>query len=401
MRYNSINNQQELITSTASKIAFSNFINAIKSPETKEKYSYNFLKYTEYLKIERDNISHLLQIEVRIIQSDIIEYIMKLRDKGYSYSSISGKLAAIFLFYDMNDIILNKKKISRYVGEHEKTVNDRAYTREEIRKIIDACDLKYKVVVLLMACTDCRIGAIPNLRLSGLKYLEDCNLYQITYYEHSKKDAYYSFCTPECAKYINEYLQHRKRCGEKLNDKSPLIRDDFILDDLLHIENPRTLGIGAYIMYIRKILVETGLRTITPLIATEPDTSWKKQRKEIAQNHGFRKFCHTTMANARINIEIREMLLGHSIGLSDAYYRPTPEQCLNEYLKVIGDLTINEENRLSRQVQELKEKNEDKDYVIKANLQAKEEQINQLIKKQEKFELLIQLLIDSGQVKAK
>ena len=168
-----------------------------------------------------------------------------------------------------------------------------------------------------------------------------------------------------------------------------MIRDDFILDDLLHIENPRALGIGAYIMYIRKILVETGLRTITPLIATEPDTSWKKQRKEIAQNHGFRKFCHTTMANARINIEIREMLLGHSIGLSDAYYRPTPEQCLNEYLKVIGDLTINEENRLSGQVQELKEKNEDKDYVIKGKLQEKDEQIKGM---QEQLHLIMNSL---------
>ena len=46
---------------------------------------------------------------------------MKLRDEEYSYSSISGKLAAIFLFYDINDIVLNKKKICRYIGEHEKT----------------------------------------------------------------------------------------------------------------------------------------------------------------------------------------------------------------------------------------------------------------------------------------
>lgn len=229
-----------------------------------------------------------------------------------------------------------------------------------------------------MASTGCRIGAIPNLRLSGLKYVEDYQLYQITFYEHSKKDAYYSFCTPECGKYINEYLDYRKRCGEKLNEKSPLIRDDFILDDLLHIENPRMLGIGAYIMYIRKILVETGLRTIVPIIATESDTAWKKQRKEIAQNHGFRKFCHTTMANARINIEIREMLLGHSIGLSDAYYRPTPEQCLNEYLKVIDDLTINEENRLCKQVQELQEKNQDKDYIIQGKLIEKDDQIKAL-----------------------
>jgi hypothetical protein len=53
MRYNSKNNQQELISKTQSKIVFSNFINAIKSPETKEKYSYNFLKYTEYINVER------------------------------------------------------------------------------------------------------------------------------------------------------------------------------------------------------------------------------------------------------------------------------------------------------------------------------------------------------------
>jgi hypothetical protein len=49
------------------------------------------------------------------------------------------KLVAIFLFDDMNDIILNKKKICRYIGEHEKTVKDRAYTREEIKKIVDVC----------------------------------------------------------------------------------------------------------------------------------------------------------------------------------------------------------------------------------------------------------------------
>ena len=88
------------------------------------------------MKIERDNIYDLLQKDVRIIQSDIIEFIMKLRDEEYSYSSISGKLAAIFLFYHMNDIVLNKKKISRYAGEHEKTVKDRAYTRDESKKLL-------------------------------------------------------------------------------------------------------------------------------------------------------------------------------------------------------------------------------------------------------------------------
>jgi hypothetical protein len=84
------------------------------------------------------------------------------------------------------------------------------------------------------------------------------------------------------------------------------------------------------------------------------------------------------MANKLINPEIREMLLGHSIGLSDSYYRPSEFQLLQEYLKVVNDLTINNEFRLSKQVQQLKEKNEDSEYIIKGKLQEKEEQIKSL-----------------------
>lgn len=62
-----------------SKIAFSDFVNAIKSPETREKYSYTFLKYIEYLGIERYNIASLIQNDVLIIQSD--GYIMKLKNQ--------------------------------------------------------------------------------------------------------------------------------------------------------------------------------------------------------------------------------------------------------------------------------------------------------------------------------
>ena len=90
------------------------------------------------------------------------------------------------------------------------------------------------------------------------------------FYENSNKNAYYSFTRPESANYILEYLKYRKRCGEKLNVKSPIIRDDFIMDDLLHIENPRTLALILYVTHLRNILVKTGLRIITPI--TDSDT---------------------------------------------------------------------------------------------------------------------------------
>jgi len=44
------------------------------------------------------------------------------------------------------------------------------------------------------------------------------------------------------------------------------------------------------------------------------------------------------------------MLLGHKIGLTSCYYRPTQEQMYHEYQKAIEYLSINEENRLRNKV---------------------------------------------------
>ena len=91
--------------------------------------------------------------------------------------------------------------------------------------------------------------------------------------------------------------------------------------------------------------------------------------------------------------------MAHSLGESGNYHRPTETQLLEDYLKAVDLLTVNEANRLSKRIIELQEKNQEKDYVIKGKLQEKDEQINQLIAKQEKFEHLIHSLIESGQLK--
>jgi hypothetical protein len=47
------------------------------------------------------------------------------------------------------------------------------------------------------------------------------------------------------------------------------------------------------------------------------------------------------------------MLLGHGIGLAGAYYKPTEDEMLEEYMKAADNLTINEENRLKKKVEML------------------------------------------------
>jgi len=62
--------------------------------------------------------------------------------------------------------------------------------------------------------------------------------------------------------------------------------------------------------------------------------------------YGFRKFFTKQLVDSKLNPEIREMLLGHTIGLTGVYYKPTEEEMLNEYLKAVPLLTISDEERL-------------------------------------------------------
>jgi hypothetical protein len=90
------------------------------------------------------------------------------------------------------------------------------------------------------------------------------------------------------------------------------------------------------------LLLKSGVRTVRHT----------QNRKEVARAHGFRKFFTTQLINSKVNPEIREMLLGHKIGLTGCYYRPTEEDMLEEYMKGIGLLTINEENRLKLKLEQ-------------------------------------------------
>ena len=115
--------------------------------------------------------------------------------------------------------------------------------------------------------------------------------------------------------------------------------------------------------------------------------------------HAFRKMFDTICIKNNVNHSVKEKLMGHKKKqeLDYNYFRPSDTQLLEEYLKVVDDLTINEESRLSKQIQELRTKNQDKDYVIKGKLQEKDdeirgmkEQINEMNKKFEKVFSMIQ-----------
>ena len=54
----------------------------------------------------------------------------------------------------------------------------------------------------------------------------------------NEQEEYYSYCTPECTKAIEAYLDMRSRYGENLNQDSFLIREQFDVRDPFAITKP-------------------------------------------------------------------------------------------------------------------------------------------------------------------
>jgi hypothetical protein len=66
-----------------------------------------------------------------------------------------------------------------------------------------------------------------------------------------------------------------------------------------------------------------------------------------------------------------EILMGHSIGISNSYYKPTENELLQDYLISEDDLTISHEKQLRREVEKLKVENADIDIIKKSYLDMK------------------------------
>jgi hypothetical protein len=104
----------------------------------------------------------------------------------------------------------------------------------------------------------------------------------------------------------------------------------------------------------------------------------RSNRREWKGAHGFRKYykTHTEQVMRPINVEIT---MGHDIGISASYYKPTEREVLEDYLKAVPLLTINGDNIvLQKKVAELTEKSKDSEYIVKAKLSEKDNDILEL-----------------------
>jgi integrase len=231
-----------------------------------------------------------------------------MRKEGKSWGAIHNYVAMIQAFYKINDIVLNTTKINKFLPEQRRVRKDRGYYHEEISKMLEFCDERTRVIVLLLASTGMRIGAIPSLKIGNI---EDN---KITVYDGDIKYEYFTFMTPECKKAIDSYIDMRSRYGEKINDDSFLIREQFDIRDKFGIGKCRSIAKETLLWKLKDIARRSNVRS-----------------KQVPIAHGFRKFFTTQMIKSNVKTECRLMMEGHKLGITGHYYRPREQEIFEEY----------------------------------------------------------------------
>jgi integrase len=327
-----------------------NFINSLNAEHTKIIYVQCLEKFLNYCELD---LHSFLMLSQQLQEKTIIEYLVRKRVSA-TYKNVI--LATIRHACEVNDVVvLNWKKIKNFIRSSQKTGNeisgkDRGYTHEEIQKILEFSDQRIKTAFLILASTGMRIGGLGPLKVGDLQRITD--IYKVTVYS-GKKEQYITFTTPEAAKEITAYLQFRKRRGEHITSDSYVIVKKFSYG--------KSEPYKGY--SLRSVLQDTiensGLKEVGS----------KFRRKETPLLHAFRKFFTKQLLDNNVKAEIREMLLGHKIGLISAYYKPTEKEMLNEYYKVVPLLTISDEERL-------KFKLEERIQIQKTTMQSMQEEMN-------------------------
>jgi len=327
------------------------FLEAIKSPATREVYKRRLASFLEYIGMDVDRFVRKAKAQPKWAQETIVEYLLKEKErvarKEIGPSTVGNVKKPVKLLLEMNDVSeINWKKISRILPRGRRYALDRAPTIDELRLLVENSELRFQAILVTMASSGIRIGAWNYLdwgHVELIKKGEEPVAAKLIVYAGDQEE-YCTFITPEAYKKLEQYMQLRASHGEKITNHSPLVRERWRSvkgGSIGKVDKPRRLQSSGVKRLFEDMLWKFGLRK-------------EKKRRHEFSIHSLRKFFKTRAEQVMKPINV-ETLMGHSTGISDSYYRPTEKDLLEDYLKAVPLLTISEaeevrrESKLSRQ----------------------------------------------------
>lgn len=366
------------------------FVDSIRSPQTARKYKKDLAKFLMVIptelyqntlgKLPQDhNPSNLASFFVELsrktpdLANNIIASFIKqekklVDEKKLHPNSLPNHIKPIKVLLDANRIPIHWKSLYRLYPRKQTSSNDRAYTREELQKMIEvAPHITDNLIIQLFSSGGFRLESWNYFTWKDVIFFKNkSGSYDgaalLVY--RGDPESYWTFITPEACQTLELYREKWKSdIGNYPKPDDPLLRA--VKYPVVHRLN--ALGVRKR---VEKIVKQIGLR---------PPLEGKK-RHEVPLDHGFRKYFNTMMRRAKVNFLDKEDMMGHQVGLERHYERYQEEdfERFPEYQKAIPFLTISDEERLRLETQQ---KQEEIDELAKKNLE-----LENLVKRVEKLE---------------
>jgi integrase len=378
------------------------FLYALKAPATKEKYIQRLIKFLDFLGYRGTKQEKACAFAVQAKTDPVyafncvLKFFQSKREqidrKEMAIGTVRNYLKSIKLFCDMADVHIPWAKIARGLPRAKRFADDRAPTLQEIRRIGEYPDRRIKPVIYMMASTGIRVGAWDYLRYEHITPVErDGKVVAARVLVYAgTPDSYITFMTLEAYREVEAWLSFRKQCGEKIASDSWVMRDLWDTEAAIR-KNMHTMGLVTMPKKLTSVGVKRLIERALWAQGLRKDLEEGKKRHEFATCHSLRKYFKTRCELAGVKPINIENLMGHSTGISDAYYRPSENDLLDDYLKATDSLTIDDARKLKIEAENLRSEI--------SELEQKSRYIEELERKQRQFELAFQSLIDSGLVK--
>ncbi len=303
------------------------------------------------------------QSNVNWVFTNILKFVLfhkeRIHKKEISGATLINYLKAIKLFCEMSDLSINWKKITRGLSRGKRYANDRIPTLAEVRKIVEYPDRRIKPIVYTMCSSGIRLGAWDYLKFKHIiPILNDKNeiiAAKIRVYA-DEEEEYISFISLEAYSHLKEWMNYRKEVGELVTEESWLMRN------LWDVTTPTGKGLATIPVKLKSSGIKRLMERALWGQGVRTNLKDGKKRHEFQVDHGYRKFFKTRCELGGMKPINIEKLLSHSTGISDSYYRATEQELLDDYLKAMDSLTIDERNKLKKRIDSLEEKaNEQED----------------------------------------
>lgn len=252
-----------------------------------------------------------------------------------SVNSVPTMMGVIKSWLEYSEVALPWWKQLKRMYPEKVTSNLRAYSVDEIAKMLDLGDPFDRLNIALFKASGERVGGQEGLMVENVIELPEgmglLSVYPGTAHHYTVP------LDPEAMFYFKENLKYRMERGERVTPQSPLIRDKF---RGANTNSPKSITRGSIRVRIKVLMRKAGIPAV-----------------EVQPTHSFRYFFNTAMMNSDCKWEIKELMMGHSVKLEKYYYdEKNPEsrkKLVLEYMKGMNSLIVTERFKMTDRIKQL------------------------------------------------